>query len=31
LLMAQRRELSPVDPDGLRISRLRPQHLSFTT
>ncbi|MCB0988465.1 MAG: ABC transporter substrate-binding protein [Acidimicrobiales bacterium] len=29
LLMAQRRELSPVDPDGLRISRLRPQNLTF--
>lgn len=29
LLMAQRRELSPVDVDGLRISRLRPHRLSF--
>lgn len=31
LVMAQRRELSPVDVDALRISRLRPQHLSFVS
>lgn len=29
LVMAQRRELSPVDLDGLKISRIRPQELHF--
>lgn len=31
LALAQRRELSPVDPDGLRISRIAPQDLRFRT
>lgn len=31
LMMAQRSELSPIDVEGLRVSRLRPQRLAFVT